>query len=114
MSSIVDPKLSIQSTTPSPHPVCHFPASTPYTDLLQRFPDLSCPCYDPSTVQYSVTHHIHTTGPSVFCHPRRLAPDRLKIAKSEFGHMLQLGIIQNSDSSWSSPLHMVPKPTSGD
>ena len=28
--------------------------------------------------------------------------------------MLQLDIIRASDSSWSSPLHMVPKPTPGD
>ena len=104
----------IQSTTPSPRPVFHVPASTPYTDLLRKFPDLSRPCYDASTVKHSVTHHIRTTGPSVFCRPRRLAPDRLKIAKSEFDHMLQLGIIRASDSSWSSPLHMVPKPTPGD
>ena len=104
----------IQFTTPSPHPVFHFPASTPYTDLLQKFPDLSRPCYDASTVKHSVTHHICTTGLSVFCRPRYLAPDRLKIAKSEFDHMLQLGIIRASDSSWSSPLHMVPKPTPGD
>ena len=104
----------IQSTTPSPHPVFHVPASTPYTDLLRKFPDLSRPCYDASTVKHSVTHQIRTTGPSVFCRPRRLAPDHLKIAKSEFDHMLQLGIIRASDSSWSSPLHMVPKPTPGD
>ena len=72
------------------------------------------PCYNESSVKHSVTHHIRTTGPSVFCRPRRLAPDRMKIAKSEFEHMLQLGIIRTSDSSWSSPLHMVPKPTPGD
>ena len=104
----------IQSTTVSPRPVFHFPASTPYTDLLRKFPNISRPCYNESSVKHSVTHHIRTTGPSVFCRPRRLAPDRLKIAKSEFDHMLQLGIIRASDSSWSSPLHMVPKPTPGD
>ena len=101
----------IQYTTPSPYLVFHFPASTPYTDLLQKFPDISRPCYNTSSGKHSVTHHIHTTGPSVFCHPHRLAPNHLKVAKSEFDHMLQLGIIHASDSSWSSPLHMVPKPT---
>ena len=89
----------IQSTTVSPRPVFHFPASTPYTDLLRKFPNISRPCYNESSVKHSVTHHIRTTGPSVFCRPRRLAPDRLKIAKSEFDHMLQLGIIRASDSS---------------
>ena len=104
----------IQSTTVSPRPVFHFPASTPYTDLLHKFPNISRPCYNESSVKNSVTHQIRTTGPSVFCRPRRPAPDRLQIAKSEFDHMLQLGIIRASDSSWSSLLHMVPKPTPGD
>ena len=104
----------IQSTTVSPRPVFHFPASTPYTDLLRKFPNISGPCCNESSFKHSVIHHICTTGPSVFCCPRRLAPDRLQIVKSEFDHMLQLGIIRASDSSWSSPLHMVPKPTPDD
>jgi len=104
----------LQSTTASPCPVFHFPVSTPYNELLRKFPNITRPCYNESSVKHSVTHHIRTTGPSVFCRPRRLAPDRMKIAKSEFEHMLQLGIIRTSDSSWSSPLHMVPKPTPGD
>ncbi|GFX11026.1 hypothetical protein TNCV_512861 [Trichonephila clavipes] len=37
-----------------------------------------------------------TFGPPVFAKPRRLAPDRLKIAKSEFQHMLNLGHIRPS------------------
>ena len=104
----------LQSTAVSPCPVFHIPASTPYNELLRKFPNISRPCYNESAVKHSVTHHIRTTGPSVFCRPRRLAPDRLKIAKSEFDHMLQLGIIRASDSSWSSPLHMVPKSLPGD
>ena len=42
---------------------------------------------------------------------RRLAPDRLKVAKCAFEHMLQLGIIWPSQSSWATQLHMVPKKT---
>ena len=46
--------------------------------------------------------------------PRQLAPDRLHAAKQEFEHMLNLVIIRPSSSPWESPLHMVPKKTSGD
>ena len=45
---------------------------------------------------------------------RRLPRERLNIARQEFEHMLQLGIVQPSSSNWSSPLHMVPKKTPGD
>ncbi len=61
-----------------------------------------------------MTHHIQTTGPAVAARTRCLAPERLRIAKQEFDHMLQLGIIRPSSSSWASPLHMVPKRTPGD
>ena len=93
---------SIKSTAVSPRFVFHFPASTPYIDLLCKFPNISHPCYNESSVKHSVTHHIRNTGPSVFYRPRRLAPDRLKFAKSEFDHMLQLGIILGSYSYQSS------------
>jgi hypothetical protein len=61
-------------------------------------------------VRHKTLHHIRTTpGPPVTCRPRRLAPDRLAIAKAEFDAMLQDGTTCGSESSWSSALHTVPK-----
>ena len=54
------------------------------------------------------------TGPPVSGRTHRLSPERLNIAREEFAHMLELGIIRPSASCWSSPLHMVPKKTPGD
>ncbi|GFT40580.1 transposon Tf2-9 polyprotein [Trichonephila clavipes] len=48
-------------------------------------------------------------GPPVAAKPKRLAPDRLKIAKAEFQHMIKLNHIRPSKSAYASPLHMVPK-----
>ena len=45
----------------------------------------------------------------MFARPRRLAPDKLVTAKREFNDMIKLGVIEPSDSEWSSALHMVPK-----
>lgn len=60
-------------------------------------------------VKHNTVHYINTKGPPVTAKPRRLAPDRLKIAKAEFQRMLQLGHMRPSKSQYSSPLHMVPK-----
>ena len=105
----------ILSPDPSPSPSI-YPKDTnnPYLTLLAEFPALTQVCSPDTPVMHDITHHIETTGPPVFSRPRRLAPDRLKVAKREFEHMLQLGIIRPSSSAWSSPLHMVPKKTPGD
>ena len=65
-------------------------------------------------MKHTTTHHILTRGPPVTARPRRLDADRLKIARAEFEHMQELGIIRPSSSNWASPLHMVPKKTPGD
>ena len=72
------------------------------------------PYSDSQPIKHQVTHHITTIGPPVFAHPRRLSPERLKAARKEFEHMLQLGIIHPSSSSWASPLHMVLKKSAND
>ena len=82
-----------------------------FTSLLAEFPTLTRPPSFNFPIQHSVTHSIQTNGPPIHSRTRRLAPDRLKVARQEFDHMLQLGIIRPSSSAWSSPLHLVPKKT---
>ncbi|XP_064470029.1 uncharacterized protein LOC135384773 [Ornithodoros turicata] len=87
---------------------------SPYAALLDEFPDITKPCNLKAQVKHNVTHHIATTGPPVSFRYRRLYGTRLAIAKREFEHMLDLGIIRPPSSSWASPLHMVPKKDPGD
>lgn len=85
-----------------------------FDELIKKFPSLLKPSYTASSVPHQVEHHITTTGPPVHSRPRRLHPEKLRLAKAEFDHMLQLGIIRPSNSRWSSPLHLVPKKSTGD
>ena len=80
-----------------------------YTKLLGQFPELTRPTTKGETVKHGITHKIVTKGHPVFARPRRLAPDKLVTAKREFDEMIKLGVIEPSDSEWSSALHMVPK-----
>ncbi len=88
--------------------------SDPFLSLLSELPGVTQACAAERPIKHSVVHPIKTTGPPVSSHTRRLAPERLRIARQEFDHMLELGAIRPSSSSWSSPLHMVPKRTPGD
>lgn len=83
---------------------------TAYHQLLRKYPEISKPGGTPTAPKHSTVHHIRTTpGPPVACKPRRLAPDRLNVARREFETMMRLGTTRPSESSWSAPLHMVPK-----
>ncbi|XP_064483070.1 uncharacterized protein LOC135395913 [Ornithodoros turicata] len=84
---------------------------SPYAAILCDFPSLTRAPDWTKPVTHDVVHYINTTGAPVFARPRPLAPEKLKIARAEFDHMLSIGVARPSSSNWSSPLHMVPKKT---
>ncbi|GFT71137.1 hypothetical protein TNCV_3001541 [Trichonephila clavipes] len=61
--------------------------------------------------KHLVMHHIVTSGLPVSAIVRRLAPNKLKLAKKEFEFMQEHGICLPSKSPWASPLHLVRKKT---
>ncbi|KAH9578573.1 hypothetical protein MS3_00004718 [Schistosoma haematobium] len=85
------------------------PGNDIFATILSKFPKITKPDYSENTVQHSVVHRIITKGQPTSARPRRLPPDKLNVAKAEFDHMMQLGMIRPSSSPWASPLHMVPK-----
>ena len=88
--------------------------SSNYKILLANFPLLTNTNGGDTPIKHTVSHRIKTTGAPVYARPRRLAPERLRVAKHEFEHMFQKGIIRPSDSNWCSPLHIKPKKSDGD
>lgn len=88
--------------------------NTKYEELLKLYPEITRPAGIPSTRKHNTVHYIKTTpGPPVSCNPRRLAPDKLRIAKDEFQSMIAAGTARPSKSPWSSPLHLAPKKNNG-
>ena len=74
---------------------------TPYRSLLSGFPSITAKPTEPTPVRHSGTHHIATSGLSRVSRPRRMAPERLTIARREFEKLHQLEVIRQSKSSWS-------------
>jgi cleavage and polyadenylation specificity factor subunit 1 len=107
ITSLSAPTKAASSHIPSVKIITH---GTPVDSLLAEFSELTRPAGVQREVRHNTVHHIRTIpGPPVTCRPRRLAPDRLAIAKAEFDAMLREGMAQRSESSWSSALHIVPK-----
>lgn len=84
-----------------------------YHALLREFPGLTKPSAPTRDAPFKTYHHIETHGPPVAYPARRLPPEKLKVAKAEFAHMLEAGICRPSSSPWAAPLHMVPKRETG-
>ena len=84
--------------------------------VLDAFPAVMSPSsvYDSSRpAKHGLAHTIPTDGPPVFARPRRLFGEKLEVARREFQKMMTMGVIRPSDSSWASPLHVVPKADGG-
>ena len=78
--------------------------------LLASFPSIVGDGKGTPQPRHGVRHFVETSGRPVFAKARRLDPDKLKIAEAEFRSLEAAGIVRRSNSPWSSPLHMVPKP----
>ncbi|CAE1168198.1 unnamed protein product [Acanthosepion pharaonis] len=89
------------------------PRDNSIQDILDKFPSLIQPFTYTEPVKHSTLRRIRTTEQPVYSKPRRLAPDKYKIARAEFQHMLDLEIIRPSSSPYASPLHMVTKAQQG-
>ena len=94
--------------------LCVLVQDSHYANILNEFREVTTPCIRKCRLQGKVEHHIDTRfSRPVFAHARRLSPDKLSVAKEEFQKLLDMNIIRPSNSPWSSPLHMVAKPSSG-
>ena len=94
-------------------PMYHIQADSRFYQLLEQFPTITTPAFTIKQPQHGVRHHIPTDGPPVQAKARKLAPDRLAVAKAEIEKLVDLGICKRGKSEWASPLMVAPKPGGG-
>ncbi len=94
-------------TCPLPTSLCHI-AQVVHT-LLAKFPAVVGDGSGTPKRTHGVTHSIETSGHPVFAKARRLDLKKFRVAESELRKLEQAGIVRQSNSPWSSSLHMVPK-----
>jgi hypothetical protein len=88
--------------------LCH--VSPAVRSLLASFPAIVGDGSGTPRPKHGIEHSIDMSGRPIFAKARRLDPEKLRPAESEFRALEKAGIVRRSNSLWSSPLHMVPKP----
>ena len=78
--------------------------------LLKNRPELTTPTFTLEAPKHGVKDFIPTNDPPVYSQAQRLSPEKLLVAKDEFKTLVELGIARRSNSPYSSPLHLAPKP----
>lgn len=72
-----------------------------YHTILAEFPGVTRSSGGHRTTKHATCHYIRTTpGPPVSRKSLRLTPDKLSIAKVEFGAMVKDGTMRRSESCW--------------
>ena len=107
-------KVITGSASPRTSPqIASLSAVGPFATLLLSRPALTTPTFSNASPKHGVLHRIPTTGFPVHSQARRLSPEKLQVAREEFGTLVELGIARRSNSPYSSPLHIAPKPGGG-
>ena len=97
---------------PSPINFIH-DGDDPFNKLLDSYPSITKPDLSTKTAKHGVTHYIPTNCAPIQSRVRKLAPDKLAIAKTEIDKLVELGVCRRGKSEWASPLMVAPKPNGG-
>ena len=80
-----------------------------YSELLQKYVDITQPHNVYGPPKHSIEMPIHTTGEPVYERARGVAPHYHHKAKQQLEELERSGIIYRGSSSYASPIMIVPK-----
>ena len=105
--TMLSSKGKVANILPGSSAVSIFLGSTKFDKILTEYPELTNPSHAPKEpANHKVFHHIETKGPPVYCKPRRLSPELLKVARQEFEFLMSHFLLKVHGPA---PLHMVCK-----
>ena len=88
-------------------------ANDRFYKLLDSFPTITTPAFTVKQPLHGVKHTIPTSCPPIQSRVRKLAPEKLQVAKEEIEKLVKLGVCHRGKSEWASPLMVAPKPGGG-
>lgn len=98
---------TFHSTTEISVTMCH---GCKYLDLLNQLVDIMQPFKAADSGGHQTQYHIRTSRAPAYSRSWPLAPHKLAYAKAQFDKILNNGFIHPSNSPYTSPLPLVPKP----